>query len=86
MKADIKAEVKAKAEELEYIKHLKLRSIHQTAKLCGVKDEVIAGAVERGEIKIWTYFTRTNPRIPDEALTEWINSNSHYKIQERKVV
>jgi hypothetical protein len=82
----MKPDIKAKAEELEFIKHLKLRSIHQTAKLCGVKDEVIAGAVERGEIKIWTYFTRTNPKIPMYALDEWIENNSHYKQQERKVI
>ena len=85
MNTDHKSDIKAKAEELEYIRNLRLRSIHKTAKLCGVKDEVIAGAVERGEIKIFTYFTRTNPLISDEALTEWINSNSHYKI-ERKVI
>jgi hypothetical protein len=65
---------------------LKLLSIHQAAQLCGVKDDVIAGAVERGEIKIWTYFTRTNPKIPMYALDEWIENNSHYKQQERKVI
>jgi len=65
---------------------LKMLTIAQAAALCGLKDEVISSAIDRGEIKIFTYFTRTNPKIPMWALDEWIENKSHYKQHERNVI
>jgi len=65
---------------------LKMLTIAQAAALCGLKDDVISSAIDRGEIKIFTYFSRINPKIPMTALDEWIENNSHYKQHERKVI
>ena len=63
----------------------KLLTIQEAAALCGMKDSVISEAVENGDIRVFSYFSRINIKISMAALDEFIERFSYYK-QERKVI
>jgi hypothetical protein len=57
----------------------KLLTIQEAAALCGFKDDVISEAIKSGDIKVFSYFTRSNPKIPMNELDNFIEKYSFYQ-------